>query len=259
MTKAAPKRRIARKQVTATCQFPFEHIGDHPHTFTYPKTTRPQVYCPSHRVGWVDEDGQKHGDQHRVRVIRDADNKVIGRRLIVEESLSDAEVINQLMKGGAEVTGEGRFDPKLYRAVKVVAEHTVQQRPLSLDSPMGDGDDVTLSDFVEPQPDEPAPGVLPDPDPHLILDLRHLAPERDRFRAAIARFLTKGQGWQRVAPWLKERRRADPVRYARIEREVALAITEARMLQAGKLARRDYPVETIEPGRSGRQTKEPQQ
>ena len=74
------KRKLRRTLVTATCQFPFEE-----HPFSYVKTTRPQVYCDAHRVGWIDEDGVRHGDQHRVRTIRDGDGNVIGRKLVFEE------------------------------------------------------------------------------------------------------------------------------------------------------------------------------
>lgn len=79
--------RTKGKLVRTTCQFPPEYPGDGPHTFEYVKVTKPQVYCEPHRKGWVDDDGRKHGDERRVRVIRDPDGKVIARKLIVEERI----------------------------------------------------------------------------------------------------------------------------------------------------------------------------
>jgi hypothetical protein len=74
-------RRFKGVRVTATCQFPDECAD---HTFTYVKTTKPQVYCPAHFTGYTDENGKPHGGERNVRVVRDPDGKIIGRRLVME-------------------------------------------------------------------------------------------------------------------------------------------------------------------------------
>jgi hypothetical protein len=81
MTKAAPKRRITRRQVTLTCRFPFEE-----HEFVYLKTTKTPFFCDAHIKGWVDNDGRKHGDTRRVRKNDDG-----SYRLVIEELLPEPE------------------------------------------------------------------------------------------------------------------------------------------------------------------------
>lgn len=88
MRAAKGRRSLKRVLVTATCQFPREGCDEplcnREHTFEYVKTTKPQVYCPAHRNGWTDARGTRHGDEHRVEVIRDGEGRVVARQIVFE-------------------------------------------------------------------------------------------------------------------------------------------------------------------------------
>jgi len=116
MTTKKRQHRVQSRPVTAPCQYPCDCP---PHTFEYVKTTKPQLYCERHRVGYDITDALggvigHHGGERLVRVIKDADGKVIGRRLVVEKQVLTYEFV-----GGEAVRGGGpTVNGELYRESK---------------------------------------------------------------------------------------------------------------------------------------------
>jgi|GEM_PF-6131838 len=248
-----PKRRVQSKLVTASCQYPCDHP---PHTFQYVKTTKPQVYCPGHRVGWDIENDigdvvGHHGGERLVRVARDSEGAVVSRRLVFESQRSDAEVNAELyaaekagssgrlhhQRGDGPAEGDGlmpttggivtgrngkpRFDPTLWRTLKAEQQELQPSgAPLSLDMAMEEGGSTLTEALHEGYLDEPVPFVT-EPMP------RGLWPEaRRRLQVAVADVLMKGTRARRTSKYLVMN--MDPETRSRTEAEVRQVLAEAQ-------------------------------